>query len=168
MNEVKLSPTRFRTIAQPDADPTPLTIREIVSGDRERWEPLWRGYLDFYQKTVPRDVTDWTWTRLITTHEIEGLVAINGEDEVVGLAHFFHHPSSSSIGGYIYLQDLFIIPEARNQRIGRRLIAAVEYRARDRGAAALYWHTEEFNGPARRLYERVAKRSPFIRYQIDL
>jgi len=23
-------------------------------------------------------------------------------------------------------------------------------------------------GPARRLYERIAKRSPFIRYQIDL
>jgi hypothetical protein len=32
----------------------------------------------------------------------------------------------------------------------------------------VYWQTEEFNGPARRLYERIAKRSPFIRYNVEL
>ena len=29
-------------------------------------------------------------------------------------------------------------------------------------AEILYWQTEEFNGTARRLYERVARRSPFV------
>ena len=86
----------------------------------------------------------------------------------LGLAHYFFHPSSSTLGGDCYLQDLFVVPESRGKRVGRRLIAAVTEVAKAKSAAVLYWQTEEFNGPARRLYERVAKRSPFIRYQIEL
>jgi hypothetical protein len=74
-----------------------LTIRPINTGDRAAWDPLWAGYLAFYETTVSADVTEFTW---------------------------------------------------------KRLTAA--------------WQTEEFNATARRLYERVAKRSPFSRYQIEL
>jgi len=47
------------------------------------------------------------------------------------------------------------------------VLGAVEA-ARKRGAVVVYWQTEEFNASARRLYERIAKRSPFIRYNIEL
>jgi GNAT superfamily N-acetyltransferase len=82
--------------------------------------------------------------------------------------HFVYHPTTWSIGGTCYLEDLFVAPAARGQRIGRRLIAAAADAAKANGATTLYWQTEEFNATARRLYERVAKRSPFIRYQIEL
>lgn len=78
------------------------------------------------------------------------------------------HESTWNTGGNVYLQDLFVVPEARGLRIGRRLIAAVTERSKAKGAGVLYWQTEEFNGTARRLYERVAKRAPFVRYNIEL
>jgi hypothetical protein len=55
-----------------------------------------------------------------------------------------------------------------NNGMADQLKTAVEQAAREMRAALVYWQTEEFNGTARRLYERVAKRSPFIRYQIEL
>jgi GNAT superfamily N-acetyltransferase len=146
----------------------PLTIRTIHSADRALWEPLWQGYLSFYEKTIPAEATQLTWTRLTTTGEIQGLLALAEKDQAIGLAQFFFHPSTSSIGGNCYLQDLFVVPTRRGGGVGRKLIEAVVSEAKVRNVAVLYWQTEEFNGPARRLYERVAKRSPFIRYQIDL
>jgi GNAT superfamily N-acetyltransferase len=161
---------RHKLESEPARPPprVPLRIRPIHSADRALWEPLWQGYLSFYEKTIPAEATQLTWTRLTTTDEITGLLALDEKDQAIGLAHFFYHPSTSSIGGNCYLQDLFVVPAQRGGGVGRRLIEAVLSDAKARKVAVLYWQTEEFNGPARRLYERVAKRSPFIRYQIDL
>jgi GNAT superfamily N-acetyltransferase len=145
-----------------------LVIRPIGVNDRGDWEPLWKSYLDFYQETIPQDATEFTWKRLTTTHEVEGLLALDQNAAALGLAHFLYHPSTSTVGGNCYLQDLFVIPSARGQRVGRRLISAVVQAAKAKAVAVVYWQTEEFNGTARRLYERVAKRSPFIRYQIEI
>ena len=145
-----------------------LDIRAISSADRQLWEPLWFGYLDFYEKTLAQEVTEFTWKRLATSDDIQGPLALSSAGEALGLVHFLIHPSTSNIGGNCYLQDLFVVPVARGSRVGRMLIAAVEQAAKEMRAALVYWQTEEFNGTARRLYERVAKRSPFIRYQIEL
>ena len=143
-------------------------IRPVAPADRPVWEPLWAGYLAFYERTVPVDVTASTWDRLISARELFGLLAVGENGSAVGLVQFLYHPSTWNVGGNCYLQDLFVTPEARGQRIGRHLIEAVAAAAKARGATVVYWQTEEFNGTARRLYERVAKRSPFIRYEIDL
>jgi GNAT superfamily N-acetyltransferase len=99
---------------------------------------------------------------------VEGLLALDDKGEVLGLVQFFYHPSTNTIGGNCYLQDLFVTPAARGRRVGRRLIAAVVQAAKDKKVAVVYWQTEGFNGTARRLYGRVTKRSLFIRHQIDL
>lgn len=145
-----------------------IVIRPVAAGERAQWEPLWLGYLAFYEKSVPAAVTDFTWTRLNDPKDaIEGLIAWEGE-RALGLVQYLLHPSTWNMGGNVYLQDLFVVPDARGKRIGRRLIAAVAEASKAKGAAVLYWQTEEFNGTARRLYERVAKRAPFVRYNIEL
>ncbi len=144
-----------------------IVIRPVAATERKQWEPLWLGYLAFYEKSVPTAVTDFTWARVVDGREIEALIAWEG-DRALGLVQYLLHPSTWNIGGNVYLQDLFVVPEARGKRIGRRLIAAVTEKSRAKGAGVLYWQTEEFNGTARRLYERVAKRAPFVRYNIEL
>ena len=37
-----------------------LTIRPLEAGDRAAWEPLFRGYLEFYKSSLPDDVIDET------------------------------------------------------------------------------------------------------------
>lgn len=146
-----------------------IVIRPVAAGDRAAWEKLWHGYLAFYEKTIPQAATDHTWQRLLDpAGAVEGLLAVDADGTALGLVQYLHHASTWSVGGNVYLQDLFVVPEARGRRIGRRLIAAVTDISKQKGAAVLYWQTEEFNGPARRLYERVAKRAPFVRYNIEL
>lgn len=144
-----------------------IVIRPVAAGERAQWEPLWLGYLAFYEKSVPAAVTDFTWQRVAEAREIEALIAWEGE-HALGLVQYLLHASTWNMGGNVYLQDLFVVPEARGKRIGRRLIAAVTAASKAKGAGVLYWQTEEFNGTARRLYERVAKRAPFVRYNIEL
>ena len=144
-----------------------VVIRSIALGDRAAWEPLWIGYTTFYEKAVPPEVTDFTWDRLSRGVELFGFLAV-GSSGAIGLVQYLFHPSSWNRGGNCYLQDLFVVPSARGQHVGRRLIESVAGAAKAKGASVLYWQTEEFNGTARRLYERVAKRSPFVRYDFDL
>lgn len=50
----------------------------------------------------------------------------------------------------------------------RHFIAHVRGAAEDAGAEKVYWLTEESNETARRLYDHVATRTGFIRYEIEL
>ncbi|MBS4046463.1 MAG: GNAT family N-acetyltransferase [Alphaproteobacteria bacterium] len=148
-----------------------IVIRPVAATERKQWEPLWLGYLAFYEKSVPAAVTDLTWQRVVEGREIEALIAWEGDGaqaRALGLVQYLLHASTWNMGGNVYLQDLFVVPEARGKRIGRRLIGAVTEASKAKGAGVLYWQTEEFNGTARRLYERVAKRAPFVRYNIEL
>lgn len=145
-----------------------FATRPIRSVDRELWEPLWTAYQTFYDRTLSQETIEFTWKRLKESGEIDGFMAFDQSGEALGLIHYFFHPATSTMGGSCYIPDLFVLPSARGRGVGRQLIAAVVEVARGRQAAVVYWQTEEFNGAARRLYERIAKRSPFIRYQIDL
>lgn len=54
---------------------------------------------------------------------------------------------------------------ARGQGIGRRLIEQV-YRYADREAlAGVYWMTQSDNLQAMRLYDKIARKTDFIKYQ---
>ena len=66
---------------------------------------------------------------------------------LVGLVHALVHPTTWAMGPNCYLEDLFVDPGARGSGVGRALIEAVVAEARTRGADAVYWHTQAFNGP---------------------
>lgn len=142
------------------------TIRALVADDRSRWEPLWSGYLAFYQSRIPPEVTDATWSRLIDpAGDIRGLCAIAADGAMLGIVHYLFHPVTWSVGPRCYLEDLFTADAARGQGVGRALIEAVYAAADVQGADQVYWLTAESNATARRLYDQVARRTPFIKYQ---
>jgi len=53
----------------------------------------------------------------------------------------------------------------RGQGIGRALIEAVYAKAKAQKSAEVYWMTQDFNANARKLYDRIAEKTPFIIYQ---
>ena len=143
-----------------------IEVRPLRALDHDQWLPLWRSYLDFYEASIPDAVTEETWRRIIDpAGPIGGLAAVDRSGRLVGLAHFLFHPVTWSIADRCYLEDLFVAPEARRTGAGRALIEAV-YRAADAaGAEQVYWLTAENNGTARRLYDRVGRLTPFVKYQ---
>jgi len=142
-----------------------VIIRPLKADDRPHWEPLWKGYLTFYNTTLPTNITDMTWSRLLDAAEpMNGLVA-ERDDELIGLAHYLFHRSTWSQTHYCYLEDLFVAAERRAKGVGAALIEAVEAEARRVNATRLYWLTHETNSRAQILYNKVADRSGFIQYR---
>ena len=142
-----------------------ITIRPVRADERADWEPLWRGYLDFYRASVTEETTAVTWARLRDPAEPMFVLGAFTGGRLRGIAHYIFHRSCWTVGNYCYLQDLFVAPEARGLGLGRALIAAVEEAARQAGASRLYWLTQESNSAARALYDQVAERSGFIQYR---
>ena len=142
-----------------------IDIRPVCPGDREQWQALWAGYLRFYRQHLPPEVTDATFARLVDARSpLHGLVADRG-GTLAGFVHYLFHPTSWSLRDNCYLEDLYVDPAARGSGVGRALIRAV-YAAADRAqAASVYWLTQEFNADGRALYDTLARRTSFIRYE---
>ncbi|MBB4009111.1 GNAT family N-acetyltransferase [Allorhizobium taibaishanense] len=146
-----------------------LVIRPIVADDEAEWRRLWRAYLAFYETELPEEIYATTFARLISggAGEFRGFLAlVNGKP--VGLSHYVFHRSCWYLTDVCYLQDLYVDPEIRASGVGRALISAVKAAAEEAGAGKVYWMTQEFNATARRLYDKVADKTPFIIYQQPL
>lgn len=142
-------------------------ITPIAAADRGRWAELWTGYLAFYGASVPPEVYDATWARLLADGPIHGL-AWREDGRMVGLVHYLFHAHAWSTQPACYLQDLFVRPASRGTGAGRALIEAVADAARAANATRLYWMTQDHNAAARGLYDQVAKHTGFIRYEFSL
>ena len=142
-----------------------IEVRPIRADERAAWEPLWAGYLTFYETAVSPEVTQTTWQRLHDPTEPMHVLGAYLDGRLIGIVHFLFHRSTWTVGDYCYLQDLFTVPDARGRGAGRALIDAVTERARAAGASRVYWLTHESNTTARALYDRVADRPGFLQYR---
>ncbi len=141
-------------------------IRALAAADYEPWNQLWQAYLRFYRAEVSDEVTAATFRRLCDQSDgLIGLVAADDTGGLLGIAHLVFHPSTWSSDPYCYLEDLFVTPAARGTGTARQLLDAVFAEASRRGAARTYWETQEFNSPARSLYDQVAHRTSFVVYE---
>jgi GNAT superfamily N-acetyltransferase len=142
-----------------------MIVRPLAAADRQSWDPLWQGYLEFYKANVAPEVSEVTFARLTGRREPMGGFIATDEAVAVGIVHWLTHRSCWTIGNYCYLQDLFVAPGRRGGGIGRKLIEAVYDKARALGCSRVYWHTHETNTVAMRLYDGVADRPGFVQYR---
>ena len=142
-----------------------LSVRPIEARDEAEWRVLWTGYLEFYETSVTDEVYQETFRRLLMDdpHEFNGLVA-ERDGRLIGVTHYLFHRHAWKIENVVYLQDLFVSKDARGTGAGRALIEAVYAEADKAGCPAVYWLTQDFNATARQLYDRIATKTPFIRY----
>lgn len=142
-------------------------IRPIDADDKAAWQRLYDGYHRFYERQgLAQGFFDQAFARLLSgeARDFHGLVAVDGAGQLVGLVHYVFHPHLWRPEGVCYLQDLYVDAQLRGSGAGRALIEAV-YRAADAaGVPSVYWMTQEFNYAGRMLYDRVAERTPFIKY----
>jgi len=142
-------------------------IRTITAQDETRWREMWGGYNLFYDRvtSVSDEATNQTWHRLLSPDvEPYGFLATDETGTPLGFTHYWFQDSTAQLGRRIYLQDLYVDPEARGSGYGRALIEAVYAVADKTNAYEVYWLTQDFNEAGRRLYDRVGKVTPFIKY----
>lgn len=144
-----------------------MGIRRLAAKDKADWLRLFKGYIQFYKATVPEDVIELVWQRLMAgaPEDHIGIVAVDDGDRPIGLAHILFHRSTWSPTSYCYLEDLFVDPACRKGGVGRALIEAVYREADARGATRTYWATQELNATARALYDKMATKTVFVQYR---
>ncbi|MFT4744913.1 MAG: GNAT superfamily N-acetyltransferase [Nitriliruptoraceae bacterium] len=146
-----------------------VIVRALRGDDRAAWEPLWQGYLAFYETPLDDELTDLVFQRLTDDGyaPLAGLVA-EVDGVLRGFAHTQTHPSTWSAQLDCYLEDLFVTPDARGAGVGRALIEAIADEGRDLGWRKIHWLTDTDNATAQRLYDEVAVQADQRRYTLDL
>jgi len=141
-------------------------IREIQLKDKEQWKKLYKGYANFYKVEMNDKIlqTVWNWLN-DKNHELIG-IGYEIDDKIVGLAHY-RKLLSPLKGKYIgYLDDLFVDPEYRDQKIGRKLLEKIKEISKSNNWNLVRWQTDEDNFTAKRLYDKVAKKTKKNVYEL--
>jgi GNAT superfamily N-acetyltransferase len=85
---------------------------------------------------VPETIAEGIWQRILIPADLTGcLLAYRTVGDPVGFASYVLHPHTWSLQPVCYLEDLFIVPEARGNGAGRALIEALVALGRQKG-----WH----------------------------
>jgi GNAT superfamily N-acetyltransferase len=145
-----------------------VTIRRIEARDETRWRELWDGYTRFYEREPDETITRHAWARIVdAASPVFAIVAEDQNGEIIGIANYIVHDSTSLLTPVCYLQDLFVDPRSRAGGVGRQLIDWLVDEMRRQNWSRLYWNTKENNYRARGLYDKYAPHSGFVRYVID-
>lgn len=143
-------------------------VAPVEEMDYSRWLTYWLSYQAFYEVELSEDITNETWKRFLNLDEEMYCAVAKKGQEILGFVHYVFHGSTWSVNEFFYLEDLFVAENTRGKNIGNNLIEYVKQKASEKQCARLYWHTQEKNVTAQRLYDRVAEKPGVIEYRLPL
>ncbi|MDO5894079.1 GNAT family N-acetyltransferase [Agrobacterium sp. Azo12] len=143
-----------------------LQIRDAQPQDQADWLKLWRDYLAFYNVDLAEEVTAHTWARVMDPVSRLSMRLAVLDGQTVGFAIHHFHDSTWVKTPDCYLEDLFIDETIRGKGIGRALIDDLIAISKEKGWSRLYWHTDENNQRARKLYDSYVESDGHIRYRL--
>lgn len=147
-----------------------LAVRWATSGDAPAIVRFIRGLAEFEREpasSVKVTEADIVRDGFGETPRFEALIA-DQDGSPVGFALFFMSYSTWEGTAGLYIEDLFVLEEARGSGAGRALMAAAAAVARERGCARLELSVLDWN-PARGFYERLGMRhqESWLPYRLD-
>jgi len=143
-----------------------VIVRDIAPGDHDAWRPLFHAYGVFYETDLSDEVLDHVWSA-IRGDAIRAFVA-EQNGRVVGFAHVRTHTATFSVGEDWYLEDLFVDPDVRAGGVGTAILEHLIKVGRYEGGGTLRWVTAESNATAQRVYDKLAKRTTWVTYEVEL
>jgi len=150
-----------------------IRITALTEQNFDAWLDLWQGYLTFYETSLPTQITNATWQKLMDSNTpVFGFSAFQNvgldNNKLVGIVHTIIHPNTWNATDCCYLEDLFVSESVRGQGVGRALIEHVYQFASEKNCNRVYWVTQDINQTARRLYDTLATQTDMIQYRKDL
>ncbi len=145
-----------------------IIIRQINSKDFDKWRSAYHYYAEHYEVALTEEGIKTTWNWLMDDKQtLRGIVAEN-KNNIIGIAHYRAMPSPLR-GKYIgFLDDIIIIPEKRGTGIGKQLLHKIKEIGIKEKWSIVRWITKDNNYQARTLYDKVAVKSDWNMYEMDL
>ena len=141
-------------------------IRNLEKKDRENWTKLYNGYANFYKVPMNNEVLDTLWGWIHNENHIINGICFELEDKIVGIAHYRAMPRPIK-GKYIgFLDDLFVEPDFRGQKIAQKLISYLKSLSKANNWDGVRWITHSSNENAKKLYNKIATNTGFELYEL--
>ena len=146
---------------------SPVKIRNIKLEDKNDWITLFQECADFYQVEINDNITNTVWQWLHTPkHELQGLVGeIN--NKVIAIAHYRQMPSPLRGKNIGFLDDLYVSPEYRGQKIGEQLIEQLKQISINKKWNLVRWITRDNNVRAKKVYDKVSNKTNWDVYELS-
>lgn len=142
-----------------------VEVRDVAASDREDWFRLWQEWQEHMHGAVPAAVSEQAWVQCLDPGSgLHALIARSAEGAALGFAHASVAPFAWTGTPILFLQDLFVTPQARGQGAGEALLTSIYALADRLGAAQVFWMVDEENARLQAFYEHHAIRTPYLRY----
>jgi GNAT superfamily N-acetyltransferase len=145
-----------------------MTIETVTHATFELVLPLIAAYQRFYEAT-PDEARNRAHFGRFLRDQSGGVHFVARADggRPLGFATLYFPYSSLSAGVYCLLNDLYTVPEARGQGVGRALIGHCAHYAGELGFKRISWQTAQSNATAQRLYDSLpTTRSAWFTYAL--
>lgn len=145
-----------------------FSIAKANLADVEIIAPLLDRYRQFYGQPTDLDwAAEFLRDRLMRN---ESIVFLAVAETALGFTQLYPSFSSVSLQKIWILNDLFVMPEARNQGVGMALLERAKLWGIETQAKRIILSTAIDNTAAQSLYEKAGylKDSAFYHYQLDL
>ena len=141
-------------------------IRKFKKDDFEKWSNLYQGYANFYNVPMNSDILDTLWDWIQDENHIVNGICFELDSNIVGIAHYRTMPRPIK-GQYIgFIDDLFVEPEFRNQKIAQKLINHLKSLSKSNNWDGIRWITHSSNENAKKLYNKIANNTGFELYEL--
>lgn len=142
-----------------------LTVARVTAADRADWERLWQAWQDHMAGAVPATVTAASWDLMVREDSgLTALIARTADVKPAGFANVSTTPFAWTGGPILFLQDLFVLEEARGAGAGEALLKGVYRLADELGASQVFWMVDEDDTRLQGFYARHGIRTPYLRY----
>jgi ribosomal protein S18 acetylase RimI-like enzyme len=144
-----------------------VTFEPVTPCRHDAWRANYLRYAEALGETADDAIaaTVWSWL-LARTHGVEGVLALDDDDELVGFVHFRPFPRTLDGNEACFLDDLWVAESHRGKGLAEALIDRVRAIACDRGWSHVRWVTDAKNTRARALYDRIAHDAGLVTYRI--
>ena len=141
-------------------------IRFLEQKDKKNWSKLYNGYADFYKVTMNKEILETLWRWIHDDGHIVNGICYELEGKIVGIAHYRTMPRPIK-GKYVgFLDDLFVEPNFRGQKIAQKLINHLKSLSKDNNWDGIRWITHSSNENAKKLYDKIAHNTGFELYEL--
>jgi len=141
-------------------------IRYLDPNDFDMWSNIYEAYAEFYKVPMNKKILNnlWTWIQ-DESHVVKG-ICYQLDNKIVGIAHYRTMPRPIT-GQYIgFLDDLFVLPKFRGQKIAQKLIDYLRSLSKANNWGGIRWITHSSNENAKKLYNKIANNTGFELYEL--
>lgn len=147
-----------------------IIVKPTQAEHFDDWCRLYHGYAEFYNVSMNDEILNTTWSWIMdSNHEVNGFIAyIEGDEVACGLAHVRRMPRPLGGNEIGFLDDLFVDPRSRGNKVGDALFNALSVHGKQKGWPKIRWITADDNYRARGLYDKLSVKTMWNTYEMTL